>query len=85
MCVFILYILPMIIVVGEIIFMRKCLMPKIPRIVCMVAFIASLVPILGAIACLALPVFIAYLLGNTIVIMNWLIIGSIDSGSSNKG
>lgn len=64
MCVFILYILPMIIVVGEIIFMRKCLMPKIPRIVCMVAFIASLVPILGAIACLALPVFIAYLLGE---------------------
>lgn len=64
MCLFILYILPIILVVGEIIFMRKCLMPKIPRIVCMVAFIASLVPILGAIACLALPVFIDYLLGE---------------------
>lgn len=62
MCVFILYILPIIIIIGEIIFMRKCLIPKIPRIVCMTAFAVSLVPVLGAIICLALPVFIAYAL-----------------------
>lgn len=64
MCVFILYILPIILVVGEIIFMRKCLTPKMPRIACMGAFAVSLVPILGAIACLALPVIIAYALNE---------------------
>lgn len=64
MGLFILYILPIILVVGEIIFMRKCLTPKIPRIVCMIAFVISLIPILGLIVCIVLPAFIAYLLGE---------------------
>lgn len=64
MCLFILYILPIILVVGDIIFMRKCITPKMPRIVCMAAFAVSLVPILGAIACLALPVIIVYALNE---------------------
>lgn len=64
MCVFILYILPIIIIIGEIVFMRKCLIPKIPRIVCALAFIMSLVPILGLVVCIVIPAFIAYILSE---------------------
>ena len=64
MCVFILYILPIIIIIGEIIFMRICLIPKIPRIVCALAFIMSLVPILGLVVCIVIPAFIAYILSE---------------------
>lgn len=62
MGVFIFYILPIIIVVGEIIFMRKCLIPGIPRIVCLITFAASLVPLLGAIVCISSPVILGRVL-----------------------
>lgn len=62
MGLFLIYILPMFLVGLEIIFMRTCLTPKVPRIICLIAFLVALVPILGAMVCIALPVIICYLL-----------------------
>lgn len=71
MGLFLIYILPMFLVGLEIIFMRTCLTPKIPRIICLIAFVAALVPILGATVSIALPIIICNLLdGNDVELVD---------------
>lgn len=64
MTTFFAYILPILLIMGEIVFMRKCLTPAAPRMVCLLAFVTSLIPIAGLIECVVLPIIVCCMVGD---------------------